>query len=97
MSCGFRGVIYLLITSSCGFSGVIYFDTARAQAPDDQDADQHMDEGRDSVQPEPVYFHCPWKFVSTQLKNRFDNFRFSRAQLCIERGKRYPSTLLFMP
>jgi hypothetical protein len=43
MSCGFRGVIYLLITSSCGFSGVIYFDTARAQAPDDQDADQHMD------------------------------------------------------
>jgi hypothetical protein len=76
---------------------VIYFDTARAQAPDDQDADQHMDEGRDSVQPEPVYFHCPWKFVSTQLKNRFDNFRFSRAQLCIERGKRYPSTLLFMP
>jgi hypothetical protein len=76
---------------------VIYFDTARAQAPDDQDADQHMDEGRDYVQPEPVYFHCPWKFVSTQLKNRFDNFRFSRAQLCIERGKRYPSTLLFMP
>jgi hypothetical protein len=61
---------------------VIYFDTARAQAPDDQDADQHMDEGRDSVQ--PFYFHCPWKFVSTQLKNRFDNFRFSRAQLCIE-------------
>jgi len=43
MSCGFRGVIYLLIISSCGFSGVIYFDTARAQAPDDQDADQHMD------------------------------------------------------
>ncbi len=41
-SCGFSGVIYLLITSSCGFSGVIYFDTARAQAPDDQDADQHI-------------------------------------------------------
>jgi hypothetical protein len=73
MSCGFRGVIYLLITSSCGFRGVICFDTAMAQAPDDQDADQHVDEGRDSVQPEPVNFHYPWKFVSTQLKSRFDS------------------------
>ena len=48
---------------------MIYFDTAMAQAQDDQDADQHVDEGSDSVQPEPVYFHYPWKFVSTQLKN----------------------------
>ena len=40
-----------------------------AQPPDNQDADQHVDEGRDSVQPEPVYFHYPWKFVSAQLKN----------------------------
>ena len=52
---------------------MIYFDTAMAQAQDDQDADQQMDEGHDSVQPEPVYFHYPWKFVSTQLKNRFDS------------------------
>jgi hypothetical protein len=68
-----------------------------AQAQDYQDADQHVDEGRDSMQPEPVYFHYPWKFVSAQLKNRFSNVRFRRAQLFIERGKRYPSTPLFMP
>ena len=37
---------------------------------DNQDAGQHVDEGRDSVQPpEPVYFHYPGKFVSAQLTN----------------------------
>jgi hypothetical protein len=37
---------------------------------DNQYAGQHVDEGRDSVQPpEPVYFHYPGKFVSAQLKN----------------------------
>jgi hypothetical protein len=36
---------------------------------DNQDAGQHVDEGHDSMQPEPVYFHYPWKFVSAQLKN----------------------------
>ena len=36
---------------------------------DIQDAGRHVDEGRESVQPEPVYFHYPWKFVSAQLKN----------------------------
>jgi hypothetical protein len=48
-----------------------------AQAPDDQDANQHVDEGRDFVQPEQVYIHYPWKFVSTQLKNRFDSAKRS--------------------
>ncbi len=84
MSCGFRGVIYLLITSSCGFRGAIYFDTAMAQAQGDQDADQHVDEGRDSVQPEPVYFHYPWKCVSTQLKNRF----YSTVRSCLSKEAR---------
>ncbi len=70
-------MIHLLIASSCGFRGVIYFDTAMAQAQDDQDADQHVDEGRDSVQPDSVYFHYRWKFVSTQLKNRFDSAKRS--------------------
>jgi hypothetical protein len=36
---------------------------------DNQDAGQQVDEGHDSMQPEPVYFHYPWTFVFAQLKN----------------------------
>ena len=38
------------------------------EVQDTQDAGQYVNEDHVSMQPEPVYFHYPWNFVSSQLK-----------------------------